>query len=139
MERKAQDDAATQRYVCTLTVGVAFEGALVPEGMLFAVTEREMKNIVNADTVVAVTNINDVEGSLVRNQERSRAEHSRYMRLVGKVRTSRRGVRRGIADGDIVRIVRWLESGETATHIANRIGLPAEQVKFMASMMGLMA
>jgi hypothetical protein len=137
LERKAQADAATQRYVYTKTVGVAFEGALVPERMIFAVTEREMRNIVNADTVMEVTDLENVSRDLAADQERSRAEHARYIRMVSKVRASRRGVRRGIADGDIVRIIRRVESGESASGIAKLMGLPAEQVGFMVKTMGL--
>jgi len=139
LELKAQDDAATQRYACTIAPAVAFESALVPERMLFAVTEREMRNIANKDTIVDATgwDWNNVEAGFLDTQAERRAEHARLIKMIGKIRASRRGVRRGVADADLMRLIKWLEAGDSPATVGKRIGLPPEQIRAMASMAGV--
>lgn len=139
LEHKALADAATGRYVCTTQEAVAFEGALIPEGMIFAVTRAELLAWGRSDSVVDATDwdLSNAASRLAETYEQRRAEQTRLRMLIGKVRASRRGISRSIYDADIVRIIKWIEAGQTPELIAGRTGLPKEQVRFMAKTMGL--
>jgi hypothetical protein len=138
LERKAQADAVTMRYVCTLTADVAFEGALIPERFVFAVTRGELLAWGHGDSIEDATHwdLENVAAGLAASQEARRAEQVRLRQMISRLRASRRGISRSIYDADIVRIIRWTESGELPEHIAGRTGLPKEQVAFIAKMTG---
>lgn len=138
LEIKAHADATTQRYVCTTTAGVAFEGALIPERFVFAVTRGELLAWGHSDAVEDATdwNMQDVDAGLVASQAARRAEQVRLRGMIGKLRASRRGISRSIYDADIVRMIRWAESGGSVGQIVSRTGLPKEQVAFIIQTTG---
>jgi hypothetical protein len=139
LERKALDDAAHGRYVCTMLEAVTFEGALIPLRTVFAVTKGELLAWGRSDAIQDATgwDLNKIEAELEATYEQRRAERARLQQLIAKVRNSRRGISRSIYDADILRIIRWTEAGQTPAHIAKRTGMPKEQVQFMVKTMGL--
>jgi hypothetical protein len=139
LEREAQTDAANQRYVCTMEEGIAFEGALIPKRTVFAVTKGELMSWGHAGCVQDATNwdLEKFEDELAATYEHRRGERARLQKLIAKVRGSRRSISRSIYDADILRIIQWAEAGDSPVAIAQRTGLPKEQVQFMVKTMGL--
>ncbi len=139
LEIKARQDAADTRYVCSTNDSAAFETSLVPKNCIFAVTRAELTHLGhNLDLVDATGwDLRAWEKALGETLQARRDEQARLRRLIAKVRTSRRGIRRNFYDADIVRIIKLAEGGSPVGTIAERSGLPKEQVKFMLETMGL--
>jgi hypothetical protein len=135
LEQTAQAHAAETRYVHVRGAGFGFCEALVPEGMVFAVTKYEMLDLSKSDSVVDATDwdLSDMNEALKLDLDARRAEQDRLRRMVAKVRNSRRGIRRTIYDADIIRIIKWAEGGQTPAQISKRVGLPGEQVTFIVN------
>ncbi len=139
LEIEAQADAKDGRYVCTTAEGVAFEAALIPKGMAFAVTRGELLSWGHSDAIVELPSgeLKDVAAALAANREQRRAKQARQRSLIAKLRNSRRGIRRTIYDADIVRVIDFADAGLPLDTIAARSGLPKQQVQFMVEIMGV--
>jgi hypothetical protein len=139
LEIEAQADAKDGHYICTTVEGVAFEAALIPKGMAFAVTRGELLSWGHSDAVVEVSSgeLKDVAAALTANREQRRAKQARQREMIAKLRNSRRGIRRTIYDADIVRVIDFADNGLSLEAISQRAGLPKDQVKFMVETMGV--
>lgn len=139
LERNAVD-ALPARYLRVEEPGFGFEGATIPEGMVFAATPREAEQLKFNEAVVDVSHwdLSDQNTALQRHLAARHAEQARYMELIGKVRGSRRGVSRSLYDGDFIRMIRWFERGESPTTIGQRLSLPRQQVEFVLQTMELL-
>lgn len=120
-------------YAATTTV---WDGAVVPKGATFAVLPGESKDAVRFQGFLDVT---DKEPTAAAAEEVAavRARHLRHMELVARARGNPRGVRRGLYDADLVRIAEWTEGGDSPAAIAQRTGLPKEQVLHLVKAMGV--
>ncbi len=118
---------------------MAFEAAIVPDQFIFAVTRGELLAWGHCTDIADATDwdLTTLGKQLLATQDARRAEQTRLRRLIAKLRTSRRGIRRTFYDADIVRLIKWAEGGQSVEVVAARSGLPKEQVKYMLEAMGL--
>ena len=139
MELWAQDHATDTRYLYVRNAGYTFNTALVPQGMVFAVTRYELLERGRDEDVSDASNwdFNNMGEALEKDLEARRAEQVRLYDMIAKVRNSHRGVRRGLYDADLVRIIKWAEEGGTPETIEKRCSLPKQQISWLLHTMGL--
>jgi hypothetical protein len=133
---RAEADGA--RYVLALQDSVAFNNALVPEGVVFAVSAEEARRL-NREHFEDVTDLclNDPENVRLRAAERCREEAVRLGAMCHRVRSTGAGVRRGIADSDIIGILKLHQTGAGVSVISRRYALPERQIEWILRVAGV--
>lgn len=139
LESDAQDEAADQRYVCVKGQWFSYEGAMVPQGTIFAVTPRELEHCRFNEDVVDATkwDLSDKDQALAKHIEQTRQDLMRMREMIGKLRGSRRSISRSIYDADIMRVIKMAEAGDSPEVIGRRLSLPWQQIQFMITTMGV--
>lgn len=138
LERTLAQEAEGARYAIALQESVEFQAALVPEGVVFAVSAEEMRHM-NREHFEDVTDLRltDPENARLKVAEHRRAEAERLNAMCRRVRSSGAGVRRGIADSDIIGILKMREAGFGANVIGRRYVLPERQIEWIIKVSGV--
>lgn len=133
LEQDLQAELPDARYFCASDADMAWDGAVMPRGVPFAVTAQEARN---APGGFVDTTGREPDEVMLEQAAKARAAHHRYLDMVSKVRRSQRGVRSGIYDSDIIRIIRQVEEGRALLEISRQCGLPKEQIAFLIKTTG---